>query len=298
MNFQDFVDSVAMPCCVLSVRRTPEGGRGDIRILCANWRYRDVMGPAYYDGMPYEELVPRDNKFEDYCFRAAIGGQRMHAYVETKALNCWTDQTLIPLRGDAGRDADGGYTGYCQFIFEFTQSAEAGRMATVSVNTAEIVIQSCIELMRRGEGNFRAGLRKSLGAIVDFAEAKGCRVMLADHKKRQAVNLCECSGDPSWPARPAEEAISYALIRSWEDMIGVSNCVIVQNEREMEELGRSNPAWAESLRANGIRSLVLIPLRRNQTCMWSTSTRRRRWRSRSWWSSCPFSWGLRSPTSC
>ena len=98
---------IDMPCCVLSVEKTTR----EIRILVANDPYKNTMGSGYYDGMVYLELVPKDNKFEDYCYRAAILKQRMHAYVETKALGAWTDQTLIPLKSE--RDD----IGYCQFIF-------------------------------------------------------------------------------------------------------------------------------------------------------------------------------------
>ena len=111
MDFQHFVDGVDMPCCVMSVQKTAEDTCGEIRIIAANRRYKKTMGPAYYDGMLYSELVPKDNKFEDYCYRAAILKQRMHAYVETRALGCWTDQTLIPL----GSDRED--VGYWQFVF-------------------------------------------------------------------------------------------------------------------------------------------------------------------------------------
>jgi GGDEF domain-containing protein len=37
---------------------------------------------------------------EYYCYRAAVLKQRMHAYVETRALHCWTDQPIIPLASD------------------------------------------------------------------------------------------------------------------------------------------------------------------------------------------------------
>ena len=271
MNFQEFVDAVGMPCCVLSVECTPEQSCGEIRILCSNQIYKDMMGPAYYDGMPYYELVPKDNKFEDYCFRAAILRQRMHAYVETTALNAWTDQTMIPLcppsapEGAGGADAGrGGTVGYCQYIFEFTRGAEAGRMASVSVSAAETVIKACIELM--GKGDFRDSLGKSLDAIMDFAEAKGARIMLVDHKKRQAVVFCDRAAAGYWPERPETgDVITYELIRSWEDMLGVSNCVLVQNPQDMEELARRNPAWAESMTENGVKTLALIPFRRNKT---------------------------------
>ena len=64
MDFQSFVDNIDMPCCVLSVEKRPDGKCGVIRICVSNKPYKDVMGPSYYDNMPYYELVPQDNKFE------------------------------------------------------------------------------------------------------------------------------------------------------------------------------------------------------------------------------------------
>ena len=53
MDHQTFVDCVDYPCCVISVRKTAEGGCGEIRIVVANAPYKQVMGPAYYDNMVY-----------------------------------------------------------------------------------------------------------------------------------------------------------------------------------------------------------------------------------------------------
>ena len=183
MDHQTFVDCVDYPCCVISVRKTAEGGCGEIRIVVANAPYKQVMGPAYYDNMVYSELVPQDNKFEDYCFRAAILKQKMHAYVETKALNCWTDQTLIPLASDLED------VGYCQFIFEFTQKADADRMASVSVNTAETVIKACIKLM--GASDFQTSVGEVLNIILEASAAQAARILLVDHEKRLVTNFCE-----------------------------------------------------------------------------------------------------------
>ncbi len=256
MDFQSFVDTVDMPCCVMSVRKAQEDTCGEIRIIAANRRYRETMGPAYYDGMLYTELVPQDNKFEDYCYRAAILRQRMHAYVETKALGCWTDQTLIPL---ASNRED---MGYCQFIFEFTRQAEADRMATVSVDAATSVIEACIKLM--GTDDIRANTVEALKVMAETSDAKAARIMLVDHEKKKAVLFCEYTADDAW-SRADSDVISYELIRTWEAMIGVSNAVIVKNGQDMAALADRNPPWASSMRDNGIRSLVLIPLRREKT---------------------------------
>lgn len=260
MDHQSFVDSVGMPCCVIAVDRKPDGSCGDIRIECANSAYKEVMGPAYYDGMPYYELVPKDNKFEDFCYRAAILKQRMHAYVETRALGSWTDQTLIPLTSDSET------TGYCQFTFEYTNGPEAGRMASVSVNTASSVISACLKMMST------ADLRQSLGDVLEdimkSASAKGCRVVILDDENREAVNFCERVAPGAWPMRdPDNDIITYDLVSSWESIIGVSNAVIIKDESDMKALEAKNPVWVRSMRKSGVYDLVLMPLRRELQVM-------------------------------
>lgn len=257
MDFQPFVDSVAMPCCVLSVEKTREGTCGEIRIIAANQPYRDTMGPAYYDGMVYSELVPQDNKFEDYCFRSAILKQRMHAYVETKALHCWTDQTLIPLASDRED------MGYCQFIFEYTRQAEADRMSSVSINTAGTVISACIKLISAED--FSTSVGDTLDVILEKTGAKAARIMLMDHRSETAVVYCERMTDQIWSTqREQDEVITYDLIQTWEAMIGVSNGVIVKDEQDMKALEEKNPAWAKSMREHSVTSLALVPLRRGK----------------------------------
>ena len=44
MSFQNFVDAVGVPCCILSVEETPEGKCGRICICEANQAYREAMG--------------------------------------------------------------------------------------------------------------------------------------------------------------------------------------------------------------------------------------------------------------
>ena len=257
MNFQTFVDMVDIPCCVMSVKKTEKETCGEIRILAANQVYKAIMGPGYHDGMVYHELVPRDNKFEDYCFRAAILKQRMHAYVETKAFHSWTDQTLIPLASDSDR------IGYCQFIFEFTREAETERMAAVSVNTANAVVKAGLTLIR--SENFEASLSEVLRVIMDEAEAKVGQILLIDHENRRAVNLCRVLSADAEPLLDVSvQTITYELLCSWEKLIGVSNAIIIQNEQDMEQIWQLNPEWTESMEKNHVRTLVLVPLRRSK----------------------------------
>ena len=251
MDFKALVDMIDMPCCVLSVEKTTR----EIRILVANDPYKNTMGSGYYDGMVYLELVPKDNKFEDYCYRAAILKQRMHAYVETKALGAWTDQTLIPLKSE--RDD----IGYCQFIFEFTKTAETDRMAAVSVQTAEAFIKAGLMLL--GTEDFRKNVGDALNVIMEETGAGGGRILLIDKDKKEVRCLCEkTAGNVETVHENIEQVISYDLVSTWEAIIGVSNELIIQNESDMRQIEEKNPDWAESMRTHYISSLMLSPLRR------------------------------------
>ena len=257
MDYQTFVNTVGMPCCVMSVKKTPEGTCGEIRILCSNQMYKDVMGPAYYDNMIYSELVPKDNKFEDFCFRSAVMGQRLHAYVETRALGTWTDQTLVPLASD---EED---TGYCQFLFEFTKAPDPERLASVSLTNTSNALAACVRL--NASGKFEDKVGDVLEDVLKVSEAWGCRIMLLDKEREETIIFAERYREGVWPERhDGDDVISYELIRTWEEAIGVSNELIVTNEEEMSELEKRNPQWVESMRSVGVTSLVLSPLKREQ----------------------------------
>lgn len=262
IDYQQFVNTVTEACCVMSVEKRAQGGYGEIRIVCSNNKYREIMGPAYYDNMPYHELVPQDNKFEDFCYRAAVLGQKMHAYVETVGLGFWTDQTLIPLRSDRED------MGYCQFIFEFTKVGEADRMADVSGRVSEAVIRSCITLMRPQP--FRTNVDAVMDIIMEESEAAACRIMLIDHEKKLATVFSDKMAEGAFPDRPADhskDVITYDLMSSWEEIIGVSNALLIQSEKDMEDLAKQDPEWVMSMRSAGVTSLALIPLRRDRTIL-------------------------------
>ena len=258
MDFQNFIDTFTVPCCVMEVKKNPDGSCGMVRIHRSNAPYREIMGEAYYDDMPYYELVPKDPNFEDFCFRAAHENRRMHAYVETRALNAWTDETLLPL---VKKDEA---TGYCLFLFEYTESAETERMAEVSKETASMIIRCCISLSR--EEDLGLSLGHVTNDICEIAEASSCRILLIDHENRKVKTLARYirSEDGGKPVNPIED-MDYGIVATWESMIGVSNDVIVKDDHDMEELAKRNPAWVSDMRAYNVKSLVLIPLKRGKT---------------------------------
>jgi len=252
VKFQAYVDLINAPCSVLRVEKTAEGECGAVTIHCANTLYKEKMGPAYYDGMPYYELVPKDVKFEDFCFRAAHLGQKIHAYVETKAFNSWTDEQLIPLVSDEEN------VGYCQFTFEMTQSVTPERMAAVSMDTAEAVIKTCVALLSGND--FRDSVRSVLSDLLFSAKAFACRVVLIDRQEKTCEIFCDILREKTG----RNVTISYEIVNTWDDVIGMSNAVIVQNEHDMNELEKVDHIWAESLRKYNVESLILVPLRRGK----------------------------------
>lgn len=255
MDFQAFVDCCSVSCAILSVEKTVDGQCGEIRIVCSNQSYKDIMGPAYYDNMPYEELVPKDPKFEDFCFRAAHMNQRMHAYVETRALNCWTDQVMIPL------EPQNGSIGYCQFVFEFTTTVDPDHMASVSANTASAVIKANIKLLKSDD--FKEGVRDVLSDIRELSDAYICRITLVDHDKQSAYVFCETYAKGNEPdGAEGDGTIPYEVIASWEEMIGPSNAIIVKDEHDLALVEQRNPSWVQSLKQYNVSSTLLVPLRR------------------------------------
>jgi len=255
-DYQKMTDDIALPCCILEVERLKDGKCGDIHIVCANENYKKTMGPKYYDGMYYQELVPKDAKFEEFCFEAAYKKKRMHAYVETKALNCWTDQQAIPLEGDDDEDL-----AYLLYLFEFTPYPDPSRMASVSVNTAATVIRCCISLM--GSQDFEKSIHAVLEDIRKATGAYSCRIMLVDDLKKEAVTFAEVVDEGQAISGVRHSEISYDIVKTWPSVIGVSNCVIIQNENDFEEIAKYSPEWVESMKSSPLRSLVLIPLRRD-----------------------------------
>ncbi len=256
IDYQRFADVVHMPCCILSVEKSKEKRHGMIRIVRANSYYKRAMGPNYYDDMPYDELVPQDDTFEDFCYRAAILKQRMHAYVETRVYNSWIDETLIPLESDdEGKE-------YCQFIFELTEAAEVDRMASVSLQNAGKIIKASLKLL--GSNDIKENAGAALEDIIEISEAARGRIMLIDHDNEEAVIFSErFSGDitPAMKKEIGRNPITYDLITTWEEAIGVNNNIIVRNEQEMFELEKESPIWVMSMRMQGIKSLLLFPLR-------------------------------------
>ena len=252
MDFQNLVDSFSIACCVMSVERTPEGQCGDIRIETSNRPYKEIMGPKVYDGMLYHELVMKDIKFEDFCFRCVYEKKRMHIYVEVKHMDCWIDEQVMPLSmGDENK-------GYCLYFFEMTKTADVNRLSSVNFNTAETVIRSILTLMNTED--FRKNVWVVLEDFRRIAEALTCKIVLIDEQEETAELFISAYDPERYGDRPTDFIPSYDVIKTWKAAIGQSDCLILQNEYDFETLKDIDLIWYESLKENDVNSLIILPL--------------------------------------
>lgn len=257
MDFQTLVDSSMVPCAVLSVEKTPEGACGTIRILRANDSCRKIMsscGLEFHNDMAYDELVPRDLKFEDSCLRAAFCNRRLHAYVQSEAFGTWADQVLVPLRPASD------VLGFCQLFFEPTKDMEPDRMACVPMDTTAEVIRACNTLL--GQRDFVDKVGRVLEDVLEVSGALSCRILLVDRAKEEVTTYCERIAEARGAWYLGSHVVPYGFVCQWDGIIGPENVIVVKDKRDMERIETRCSEWVETMRRHGISSIVLAPLRR------------------------------------
>ncbi|MCR5725309.1 MAG: sensor domain-containing diguanylate cyclase [Treponema sp.] len=254
MDFQAFVDSVGMGAVVMSVEKTPDGHAGEIRFVCANARYRVSAPPGYRDGILYTDIIAKEPNFEDFCFRCAVKKQYLHAYVESKDMNLWTDSTYIPI--DTPENDDHLY--YFLFCLEVTQELDSRRRAKVSMENASFVIQTCLNL--RGSNNFVESMQKVVTDIRDYTDAFSCCVFLVDSDRKKAAPLCAKYRNDAARIEDFAKFLTYDVVSSWIDTVKGHDEIILKDEHDFNELAKRNPVWVESLHGAGVKSLIFVPL--------------------------------------
>lgn len=258
MDFQSLVDTYEMAAAVLSVEKTPNGHWGEIRIVRANAQYKNIMGPNYRDDMIYSDLIPKEYNFEDYCFRCAVQKQHLHSYVDTKSMGLWTDATYIPL----SKEFDTDKLSYFVFFFEFTKAPDTKRLSNLSLNTAPFVIQTCLNL--RGANNFYEAMTTVISDIQEITQSFCSSIIMIDKERQKYATLCAKFSDPNVTMADFEPYLTADVVFSWEDTLKDTDCIIVKDDFDMDNLAKRNPIWAESLRSAGVKSLILTPLMQGQ----------------------------------
>lgn len=264
MNFQQFVNEFDAMTCIVSVEKRPEGGYGKIRIVTGNRAYVEsiespVPGTAllrsrFVPNSEYTDYLTRDLNFEDSCYRSAVQKKCLHAYAHPDRIDAWFNMTFLPLAYEDKACC------YCAYTMEISYEPSAERMSNVNGELASAVLETSLKLRR---GNFAEDIREVLQDIRVLCEAEYCCILLVNRQERRCRVLCEDHAVSSQFLRSdfLESEDFYEIAESWEDTIAGSNCLIAKNAQEMDVVRERNPRWYNSLRASGVRTIALFPLK-------------------------------------
>lgn len=257
MNFDDLLSHYKAKACVVSVEFFPNGTYGNIRVVAGNKAHCEDMAALnhpFEPGCPYEACFPKNPNFEEHCFRCIRDGKPLHAYVNLYMMGLWLNMFLLPL------DSDKENIGYCIYCYDVAPKADSSAMADLSADTAADVLKACIKL--RGSGNIKHAFQDVVEDIRKICGSDHCCILLTDDEK------CTCSifaeslreGSGLYPMARYIQGF-YAILETWPDTLAGSTCIILKDDRDMENLRERNPVWHASLRYAGVKTVVLFPLR-------------------------------------
>ncbi|MBP5606847.1 MAG: sensor domain-containing diguanylate cyclase [Lachnospiraceae bacterium] len=259
MDFESILSAYKTKTCIMSVENYGDGGYGNIRIAAGNKAHCDdminVMHKPFIPDSPYEEYLPQNKNFEDFCYRCAILGEPLHSYVPLFQMGLWLNIFLLPLESDKEN------TGYCIYSYDVSPVADPEQMARLSAENSQAVLKSCIKM--RGSDDLRETFNEVIEDIREICDSDHCCILLDDKYGRKCINLCEALR-PGCGLLPMDTYLNedfYDIMRSWEGTLADSTCIIIKDERDMEWLSTVNPAWQKSLTEAGARTIVLLPLK-------------------------------------
>ena len=277
MDFQKFVDGFHTMTCVMSVENLGDGKWGEIRIVCGNKAYIDSIEnmpdvpqaflKKFIPNSKYEDYFPKDSSFELFLYGAAVLKKPMHSYVHPDRFDFWFNLFSMPLAADDGKLC------YCTYTQELAHEAETEKMSNVSHDTAAEVLQTCIKL--RGTSDFKTAMSEVIKDIRQLCGAAYCGILMIDELTSKCSLLCEdvapdyTDYSPDWFTEDF-----YEIAKTWDAVIGGSNCIIIKNEQDMEQLKQRDESWYNSLMDAHVESIVLFPLKSGYELMgyiWATN---------------------------
>ena len=278
MDFQKFVDSFAAPTCIISVEKLADGGYGEIRIVTGNKLYIQSI-EATYDDSPkllvdkfipnseYQRYFPKDLNFEDFCYRSAILKQPQHSYVHPDRFDFWFDLFSLPIESDDEKLA------YCTYTQEVTHKPNMEKMGMLSYETSSDVLSACLSL--KSSDDFDTAIQDVIEKIRDICHAQyGCIMLVNNSDCSCKILGQDFSKDSNFHTNDNWFDNFYEIAKTWESLIGGSNCLIIKNQADWDYVKEHNKTWYDSLILSGVESMVMFPLKANGRLMgyiWATN---------------------------
>ena len=267
-ELQKFVDSFHTMTSILSVEKTNDGSIGTIRIEAGNELYvksmerkdddgNSVFNQKFIPGSNYEMYMEKELNFEKFCYQSAILKKPVHAYIQPERFPFWINLFMLPV------EVDDSEKGYCVYSLEVTPEVDLETMTRLSAEISSNVLKACIKL--RGTKNFLKTMDEVVEDIRELCGAETCCVLHTDFKNR-TCSVLGSSTKVGANVTNIHEIISDKFVdyaESWIETLKGSNCLIIQNDADMEIVRERNPAWYASLTGANVKSLVLLPLTHN-----------------------------------
>ncbi len=256
MNFEELVNTYAIPACIVSVEKKGEDKYGEIRIIAANPGYiKDNHLPEdVVFGDLYDKYAPNDKNFEFFAFSCAVKKENLHAYVHPDRWDIWLDCNWIPL---SMHDGD---IYYMVYTMEMSDTMDARKLTNREADVTSDVLQTCIKL-HKGD-NLEETMRQVIIDIKELCSPEFCRILVRDNKTKKVMILSDTGEDETF-----EHNLSlmmkknlYDVTETWIKDIAGSNCLIAKNVDEMEIVKERDPNWYKSIIEYNVRSLILFPI--------------------------------------
>ena len=257
MDYKSFLANFRRIACVMSVNLKEEGDNR-YYVVDANDAYKRTVVKNLEDfecNVPYTRYIPKAVNFEALCENCVEKDRPIHTYFDIELYNAWMEVFLAPLESDDPEKK------MLLFSYEMNPKADIDKLTDISSTTATNVIKTCLKL--RETNDFQKAMDSVVKDIREQCGAKGCCILLSDFEKRHYSLLSEDFGEdveviPEAAYRSEEFG---KVIESWPRLMHKSNCFIFTNEKEMDEARKVAPEWMDSLVQDGIKSLVIYPLR-------------------------------------
>lgn len=255
-ELQKFINYIAVPACILSVSKEYHN-KNSIVIECANSRYKEIMGSTFYDGMLYNELVKRDNRFEEYCLKSVIDKERRQAYAHIGG-QIWVDWSILPL------DVIDEVYSYCLFTIKYLDTENLESLANIGIESADFTLKAFIDL--QSSDNFKESLSNILQRLICKTDADSCCIFTIEAGKKgiatYAVEFNAYKGKDKVnnEFKTGETKLVFTLFDTVADFTDKSEPFTIQTEEDMKLLSEKSVNFEKGLKVYGIERLIGLPL--------------------------------------
>ena len=263
MDYPDFrmlCNNIHHTACVVSVQKLPDGP-GEIRIVDGNDAYRASFTGDFYNNhifVPnsiYTDYLPKNLNFEDYSYRSAVKKELLHSYAYPEYFKGWMHMLFIPLAYETKE------LSYCLYIMEINNEFNAELLSNPRGDVYSKVLNTALQLSNSGD--FEESVTNVTREVRKICNAMFACILLIDDNGELTV-LAEDREDSSdrKTMKDYMDESFYNAVKTWDYVIDSNgNCVIVNDERGMEFIKERSPLWYESLKENGVKSLVLFKIK-------------------------------------